>query len=375
MRRFKFAVACAFASVAFFGDLAPRNFKLSAVHIVPEAATRAHANTKTVPTREDVETAPATAAIEAAPARDNREPTESQNPSAEAPTNNDVSAPRKPTSLERARAALAESNAQALSDQELCTKLIEVARANDLPLGFFTNLIWQESRFDHDAISPVGAMGIAQFMPDVAEKMSVDAFDSHSALPGSARLLRTLRARFGNLGLAAAAYNAGPKRVSDWLERRSSLPKETQDYVQFITGKPAAHWQNTKAHAVVYRVPRRVPCHREMSFASAEHAERAQQEQIVAEEARLIAEKLREAARQAREVARRQMAERAAEKTKHKIVTRVARVKLAARAQAVKTSVQALKTNVQVMATRAHAVKTVVIVRRPAPIRLAQVKR
>jgi len=373
MRRFKFAVACAFACVAFFGDLAPRDSKHSAVHIVPEAATRAHASAKTVPTREDVQTAPATAAVEPVPAPADVEPGEAQNPSAEGPAN-DVSAPRKPTSLERARAALAESNAQALSDQELCTKLVEVARANDLPVGFFTNLIWQESRFDHDAISPVGAMGIAQFMPDVAEKMSVDAFDSRSALPGSARLLRTLRARFGNLGLAAAAYNAGPKRVSDWLERRSGLPKETQDYVQFITGKPASHWQNTKAHAVVYRVPRRVPCHREMSFASAEQAERAQQEQRVAEEARLIAEKLREAARQAREVARRQIAERAAERAKHKVVARVARVKLAARAQAVKTSMQALKTDVQVMATRAHAVKTVVI-RRPAPIRLAQARR
>ena len=103
-------------------------------------------------------------------------------------------------------------------------------------------------------------MGIAQFMPDVAEKLSLDAFDSRSALPASGRLLRTLRARFGNLGLAAAAYNAGPKRVSDWLEGRSGLPKETKDYVQIITGRPAAHW--VKQQAVVYRVPRYVPCHR-----------------------------------------------------------------------------------------------------------------
>jgi soluble lytic murein transglycosylase-like protein len=368
MRRFKFAVACAFACVAFFGDITPAKYNPSDAMITRPAAHLAQPAAASVPAIESVlptENAVPTEAME---------PSEPENPIADAPADA-ASTPRKATSLERARAALAESNAQALSDQELCTKLVEVARANDLPLGFFTNLIWQESRFDHDAISPVGAMGIAQFMPDTADAMSVDAFDSRSALPGSARLLRTLRARFGNLGLAAAAYNAGPKRVADWLERRSGLPKETQDYVQFVTGRPAAHWQNAKAHAVVYRVPRRVPCHREMSFASAEQAERMQQEQIVAEEARIAAEKARETARQAREAARRLMVERAAEKAKHKVVARVARVKLAGRAQAVKNPVQALKTNVRVMATRVQAVKTVVTVRRAAPIRLAQVKR
>ena len=139
---------------------------------------------------------------------------------------------RTPTSLERARLALAESSAPALSHTELCSSLVDVAQANALPLGFFTNLIWQESRFDHEAISPVGAMGIAQFMPDTAEGVGLDdAFNGREALPASAKLLRTLIDRFGNLGLAAAAYNAGPKRVSDWLAQRSGLPKETRDYV------------------------------------------------------------------------------------------------------------------------------------------------
>jgi soluble lytic murein transglycosylase-like protein len=369
MQRSSLAVSCAFACVAFFVSTAPASYDPHAPSTIfaPRLVSAA-----------EPAAALATANPAATPATDNAVPGKPENVSADAPAEDTIPY-RKPTSLERAKAALAESNAEALSSPELCTKLVEVARANDLPVGFFTNLIWQESRFDHDAISPVGAMGIAQFMPDVAEKMSVDAFDSRSALPGSARLLRTLRARFGNLGLAAAAYNAGPKRVSDWLGRRSGLPKETQDYVQYITGRPAAHWQSAKAQAVVYRVPRRVPCHREMSFASAEQAERMQQEQVVAEEARIAAQKAREAAREA---ARRLIAERAAERAKNKVVARVARVKLAARVQAVKVpvqavqaSVQALKTNVQVMATRVQAVKTVTIARRPAPIRLAQFKR
>jgi soluble lytic murein transglycosylase-like protein len=329
MQRLNIAVSCAFAFALFFGNVAPANYHSHAPAIV--LAPRV--------------VAPAQPA--AAPATVNTVPDESEpeNLSAAAPAENTIP-DRKPTSLERARAALAGSNAEALSDPELCATLLEVARSNDLPLGFFTNLIWRESRFDHDAISPVGAMGIAQFMPDVADKLSLDAFDSRSALPASARLLRTLRARFGNLGLAAAAYNAGPKRVSDWLEGRTGLPKETQDYVQIITGRPAAHW--VKQQAVVYRVPRYVPCHRLPSFASAEQAERARQEQTVAEEMRR-AELARIAEAKAREAARRKIAGKA----KPRDVARSARVALASRAQASKSGG----------------------VGRPMVIRIAQVKR
>ena len=144
---------------------------------------------------------------------------------------------RGSTPLERARSALAQSNAPTLSNNEICSNLIDIARANALPVGFFTNLIWRESKFDHEAISRAGAMGIAQFMPDVAEKLGLDAFDARNALAASGRLLRTLLARFNNLGLVAAAYNAGPKRVFGWLRQRSTLPKETRDYVSIITGR------------------------------------------------------------------------------------------------------------------------------------------
>lgn len=199
-----------------------------------------------------------------------------------------------PTARERARIALAESNAPKLSAGELCSSLVDIARANDMPLGFFTNLIWQESRFDHEAISPVGAMGIAQFMPDTAEGMGLgNAFDGREALPASGKLLRTLIERFGNLGLAAAAYNAGPKRVSDWLQRRSSLPKETRDYVSVITGKPVETWRGVKEKAVVFIVPRRVPCHRTAYFSAIEQSQRLAQLQRVEEERQLAISKAR----------------------------------------------------------------------------------
>src|SRR5437016_1481007 len=96
----------------------------------------------------------------------------------------------------------------------------------------------------------------------IADEADANAFSLEvSALAASGRLLRTLRARFTNLGLIAAAYNAGPKRVLDWLAARASLPKETRDYVNLITGRSVEAWRNAKAKTVVFDVPRQVPCH------------------------------------------------------------------------------------------------------------------
>jgi hypothetical protein len=75
-----------------------------------------------------------------------------------------------------------------------------------------------------------------------AERALLDPFDPASAIPASAALLADLKARFGNLGLAAAAYNAGAERVSSWLAEAATLPFETQDYVLAITGVPAETW-------------------------------------------------------------------------------------------------------------------------------------
>ena len=141
-------------------------------------------------------------------------------------------------------------------------------------------------------------------MPDVADRLGLDAFDARDALPASGRLLRTLRARFGNLGLMAAAYNAGPKRVSDWLEQRSTLPKETRDYVTIITGRTVEHWRDAKPQTVVFNVPRHVPCHRSATFSEVEQAERAEQLQDC---------RGKEACRAAREIDRRQKKRKARE--------------------------------------------------------------
>lgn len=108
----------------------------------------------------------------------------------------------------------------AKADQK-CLALAKAAAAHDLPLDFFVRLIRQESNFNPNSVSHAGAQGIAQFMPATARWRGLaDPFEPLQALHESARWLRELREQFGNLGLAAAAYNAGPRRVQDWLAGR-----------------------------------------------------------------------------------------------------------------------------------------------------------
>jgi hypothetical protein len=127
--------------------------------------------------------------------------------------------------------------------QTLCRLIDNAADAHDLPRDYFTRLIWRESSFRPHVTSSAGAQGIAQFMPGTAEEQGLDdPFDPELAIPASARYLKSLRSRFGNLGLAAAAYNAGPTRLARWLESGGYLPLETQDYVLFITGRSVTDW-------------------------------------------------------------------------------------------------------------------------------------
>lgn len=200
----------------------------------------------------------------------------------------------KASSLERAKIALAQSPAappQSMDD--LCDMLVDAAHANELPLAFFANLIWQESHFDSMAISPVGAMGIAQFMPDVADELSLDAFDVSAALPASAHLLAVLFRRFGNLGLAAAAYNAGPRHVSNWLAKRGGLPSETRNYVRDITGQAVELWRGATAQTTALQMPVRLPCQRSAVFAAAEQTERQGAEADAMEDDRIATVRVR----------------------------------------------------------------------------------
>lgn len=135
----------------------------------------------------------------------------------------------------------------------VCGAAESEARANGLDPSFFVRLLWRESLFDPNVVSPKGAQGIAQFMPDTAAKRGlVDPFDPIAAVGASASYLAELKKAFGNIGLAAAAYNAGEQRVTDWLGGKGGLPEETRDYVAFITGHQADEWREVVSE---YSIP------------------------------------------------------------------------------------------------------------------------
>jgi len=122
-------------------------------------------------------------------------------------------------------------------ETSVCRLIESSARTQSLPVAFLTRLIWQESSFRPDTISPAGAQGIAQFMPKTAyERGLANPFDPEEAIPKSAELLADLKR------LAAAAYNAGAARVANWLADHGNLPAETRDYVLTITRHPVEDW-------------------------------------------------------------------------------------------------------------------------------------
>jgi hypothetical protein len=163
------------------------------------------------------------------------------------PVRADPTAPPKPGAPQ----ASSPNEKDEAAREAMCLMVESAASAHGLPLEFFARVIWQESRFRPDAVGPVTrngqrAQGVAQFMPGTAsERRLLDPFDPVQALPKSAEYLSELRAQFGNLGLAAAAYNSGPRRVQEWLAGTGGLPAETRGYVLAVTGTPAEDWAAT----------------------------------------------------------------------------------------------------------------------------------
>src|SRR5882672_11518767 len=156
--------------------------------------------------------------------------------------------------------------------EAICLMIESAAKAQGLPLEFFARVIWQESRFQSDAVGPLTrsgqrAQGIAQFMPGTAnERRLLDPFDPVQALPKSAEFLNELRGQFGNLGLAAAAYNAGPKRVQDWLVGTGAMPQETRNYVLAITGTSVEDWATAGRNGKTSDGARHSGCHELMAL-------------------------------------------------------------------------------------------------------------
>lgn len=121
----------------------------------------------------------------------------------------------------------------------------EASRATGIPTNVLSALIKSESNFNPNAKSPVGAMGIAQFMPETAKGMGINPLDPAQAIAGAAKYLKQQFDKFGSMDLALAAYNAGPGAVSKY----GGIPPyaETQNYVRKIMGM--SKYDNTKALA------------------------------------------------------------------------------------------------------------------------------
>ncbi|MBF0453154.1 MAG: lytic transglycosylase domain-containing protein [Candidatus Magnetomorum sp.] len=111
--------------------------------------------------------------------------------------------------------------------------ILEAARRYDIDHTLIKAVIKAESNFDPRAVSPKGARGLMQIMPDNFRTLGVyNPFDPRQNIMGGTRYLRLLFNQFDSLTLALAAYNAGPTAVSTY----NNVPpyKETQQYVQRV---------------------------------------------------------------------------------------------------------------------------------------------
>ncbi|MGA2942968.1 MAG: lytic transglycosylase domain-containing protein [Xanthobacteraceae bacterium] len=209
---------------------------------------------------------PGQALAQSAPSPASDQPTESHNQPAPAAT---VPAPPAPAGTPATTPSATDQQTQKPftpsnppTADDICRALEADAAENELPVEFFARVIWQESRFNAQAVSSKGAEGIAQFMPATADYRGlVDPFDPIEALKHSASYLHDLKVQFGNLGLAAAAYNAGPGRVLAFLTSHRPLPSETRNYVAIITGWTADDWASASPpQTSETTIPQGVPC-------------------------------------------------------------------------------------------------------------------
>lgn len=111
---------------------------------------------------------------------------------------------------------------------------VAAGNAYDLPAGLLSRVAYQESRYNPNAQSPVGALGLMQFMPATARDFGIDPLDANAAIWAAAKYLRQLYDRFGNWPEAIAAYNWGQGNVQ--RQGLDKAPKETRDYIAGVLG-------------------------------------------------------------------------------------------------------------------------------------------
>lgn len=117
------------------------------------------------------------------------------------------------------------------------------AESADIPPGYFVRQIQVESGFDPNAVSPAGAVGIAQFMITTAKEVGLtDRLDPHASLQAAALLMAQYYWHYHSYAKALAAYNAGAPTVDLALTKGGDhwywyVPAVTQTYIRIITGQ------------------------------------------------------------------------------------------------------------------------------------------
>jgi hypothetical protein len=127
------------------------------------------------------------------------------------------------------------------------------------PPDLIQRVAWAESRYQPGAVSPKGAGGVMQFMPETARDYGVNPRNVESSVRGGAQYLGDLLRRYnGNEGLAVAAYNWGESRVDNWLRNGANprlMPTETLNYVRAVTAQPITAWTTQRGGTAVAELP------------------------------------------------------------------------------------------------------------------------
>ncbi|KKN02579.1 hypothetical protein LCGC14_1116340 [marine sediment metagenome] len=142
---------------------------------------------------------------------------------------------------------------------DTCNAIQIFADRHGLNRDFFARLIWQESRFDQNALSHANARGIAQFIPSTAALRGLkDPYNPADALEHSAQYLAEMATKYGNEGMAAIGYNGGERRAEGFLEG-AGLASETIAYVPIITGLSAEQWRDAAPENPDFRLSKTKP--------------------------------------------------------------------------------------------------------------------
>ena len=142
---------------------------------------------------------------------------------------------------------------------DTCNAIATFSDRHSLDRDFFARLIWQESRFDPNALSHANARGIAQFIPSTAKIRGLDdPYNPADALEHSAQYLAEMNKKYGSLGLAAIGYNGGERRAEGFLIGKG-LASETLNYVPIITGLSAEDWRDSPDAAPDLRLSKTQP--------------------------------------------------------------------------------------------------------------------